>query len=109
MAVLEILKQDNPILRKKSESVNEVNDEIKQIICNLKETLSSCDGVGISAVQVGILKRIIVVSYKEKEYILINPKITMQEGEITEYEGCLSIKEKDYNYIMRKSYKVIFG
>lgn len=103
MAVLEIIKQDNPILRQKSEQVNEINDEIKQIIIDLKDTLALTDGVGIAAVQVGILKRIIVVKYKEKEYVLINPKIIMQEGKILDYEGCLSVKVDNYEYTMRKS------
>lgn len=102
MAVLEIVNQDNPILRQKSKPVKEINNEIKQHIIDLKDTLDTTEGVGISAVQVGILKRIVYVKYKEQEYVLINPKIIMQEGKIEDYEGCLSVKEKDYSFLCGK-------
>ena len=61
MAVLEIINQENPILRQKSEIVEKINDEIKQIIVNLKDTLATTDGVGIAAPQVGILKRVAII------------------------------------------------
>lgn len=109
MAVLEIIKQDNPILRKKSEPINEINEEIRKNIIDLKDTLNSTEGVGIAAVQVGILKRIIIVKYEEKEYVLINPKITMREGKIVDYEGCLSVQIDNYAYTYRKSRKSIFN
>ncbi len=102
MAVLEIVNQDNPILRQKSKTVKEINNEIKQHIIDLKDTLNTTEGVGISAVQVGILKRIVYVKYEEQEYVLINPKIIMQEGKIEDYEGCLSVKEKDYSFLYGK-------
>lgn len=109
MAILKIINQDNPILRQKSEMVNEINNEILQDIINLKDTLNSTEGVGIAAVQVGILKRIIVVNYEQKEYVLINPKITMQEGKIVDYEGCLSVKTDNYECTYRKSRKSVFS
>ncbi len=102
MAVLEIINQYNKILRQKSDKVNEINDEIRQIITDLKDTLATTDGVGIAAPQIGILKRIIYVNFKDKEYVLINPKIAMQEGKIKDYEGCLSVQEGEYKYISAK-------
>ena len=102
MAVLEIINQTNPILREKSNQVEEINDEIKRIIIDLKETLATTDGVGIAAPQVGILKRIVYVNFQEKEYVLINPKIVTREGKIKDYEGCLSVCEEEYKLIMAK-------
>lgn len=99
MAVLEIINQSNPILRQKSESVNEINDEVRQNIIDLKDTLKTTNGVGIAAPQVGILKRIVYVNFEDKEYILINPKIIMQDGKIKDYEGCLSVYEGEYKHI----------
>jgi len=102
MAVLEIINQNNPMLRQKSEQVNEINDEIKQIIIDLKDTLNATTGVGIAAPQVGILKRIIYVKYQDKEYVLINPKIIMKNGKIKDHEGCLSVIEEGYKVILSK-------
>lgn len=96
MAVLEIIEQNNKLLRQKSESVNKIDKKIKEHIIDLKDTLKSTEGVGISAPQIGILKRIIYVNFEEKEYVLINPKIVMQDGKIEDYEGCLSVKEEGY-------------
>lgn len=102
MSVLEIINQNNPILRKKSEQVKEINDEIKQIIVDLKDTLANAKGVGIAAPQIGILKRIIYINFKDQEYVLINPKIIMQDGKIKDYEGCLSVYEGEYKFVFAK-------
>lgn len=102
MAVLEIINQTNSILRQKSAQVEEINDEIRQIIIDLKDTLANTEGVGIAAPQIGILKRIVYVNFEDKEYILINPKIIMQEGKIKDYEGCLSVQEVEYKHISAK-------
>ena len=102
MAVLEIINQDNPLLREKSEKVKEINEETKQMIQDLKDTLATTDGVGIAAPQVGILKRMIYIHFEEKEYVFINPKIIMQEGKIEDYEGCLSVYEEEYKFISAK-------
>lgn len=102
MSVLEIINQNNPKIRQKSEEVKGINEEIKQIIQDLKDTLASTEGVGIAAPQVGILKRIIYVHFEEKEYVLLNPTIVMQEGKIEDYEGCLSVGEEGYAFLYGK-------
>lgn len=102
MSVLKMINQNNPKIRQKSEPVKEINEEIKQIIQDLKDTLASTEGVGIAAPQVGILKRIIYVRFEEKEYVLLNPTIIMQEGKIKDYEGCLSVEEEEYSSLYGK-------
>lgn len=108
MAVLQIINQDNINIRKKSEIVENINNEIIQIIEDLKDTLNMTEGVGIAAPQVGILKRIIYVKYEEKEYILINPKIVKQEGKIEDYEGCLSVQQEECFCIYGKVKRAFF-
>ena len=97
--ILEIIKYGNPILRKKSEEVQELNDDIKTLIENMKETLlSSGNGIGLAAPQVGINKRLFVYSDldedkepKDRLHAIINPIIKKKTGKDTAIEGCLSI------------------
>lgn len=96
---LEIIKYGNPILKNKSEEVNEVNEEIKTLIENMKETLlASGNGIGLAAPQVGINKRLFVYSDlrdnlppEERLHALINPIFRKKIGKETSVEGCLSI------------------
>lgn len=86
--------QDKDILLQKSEEVKNI-DEIKDLIQDMKDTLNSDpSGVGISAVQIGELKRVCVIKYDNKEYTLINPVITWKRSGANGIkpfkEGCLS-------------------
>lgn len=94
MAVLEIKKFNNPVLRKKCEEVKEINGEIKKLIADIIETMEKNHGLGLAAPQIGILKRIIVARSDLAGFdisCLINPKIIKKSSktEIGE-EGCLS-------------------
>lgn len=101
MAIREIKKYPDPILKKKCETVEEITEEIKNLGWDMIETMTEKEGIGLAAPQLGKLKRVIVVhlikerSLKEKSevklQILINPKIVKKtkETEIAE-EGCLS-------------------
>lgn len=82
--------KNKDILTSKSVEVEEINDEIKQLIQDLKDTLKSTSGCGISAVQIGELKRICLIKINGKIITLINPVITKTRGEVTFREGCLS-------------------
>ena len=92
MAILEIKKYPDPILRKKCEEVKEVNEEIKKLVDDMIETMEKNDGAGLAAPQVGVLKRVIVVETEKGSVGFVNPKIvkTTKETEI-DWEGCLSI------------------
>ncbi len=90
--ILEIRKENDPILSKKCSKVREV-DSIRNLIEEMKETLAFTQGVGLAASQVGELKRVIVVHFpgEEESFALINPKIIHKSFKKNkEKEGCLS-------------------
>ena len=90
-----IYEKDKEILTQKSEDVKEINDEIRQLIQDLKDTLlSKPGGVGISAIQIGIPKKVCIIKYNNQLYTLINPTITKSRGSIEFVEGCLSAPNK---------------
>ena len=96
MAIRTIREEGDEILRKKSKEVEVVDDKIRELIKDMIETMHKYDGVGLAAVQVGILKRILVIDlYDEKPIIrLINPVIIKEKGEQEVEEGCLSFPNK---------------
>lgn len=78
-----------------SVSLEATAEESKQLIQDLKDTLHSTEhGIGISAVQIGELKRVCVIHYNGEDITLINPVITRKRGEIDSQEGCLSVPNK---------------
>jgi len=95
MAILKIRTYGDPILRKKAEKVKNFDDELKQIVRDMLETMYANKGLGLAANQVGILKQIIVIDIGTKEIpdvkIIINPEVKFLTKEKVEYEeGCLS-------------------
>jgi peptide deformylase len=93
MALRTIRKDDDSVLRKVSKPVDKIDDKIKDLISDMLDTMYDANGVGLAAVQVGILKRIIVIDIYdgEKPKILLNPEIIDQKGKQYEIEGCLSV------------------
>lgn len=91
MALRNIVKYGDPILNKKSRAVEVFDDRIATLVEDMFETMYHDNGVGLAAVQVGILKRIVVIDCGDGPIELINPEITMAEGEQREQEGCLSL------------------
>ena len=94
MAILEIKKFNEPVLRKKCTKIEKIDKKIKKLIVALAQTMEKNQGVGLAASQIGELKRVIVVqtNLKDQRILgLVNPKIVKksQEKEIAE-EGCLS-------------------
>ena len=95
MAIREIREIGDPILEKHSKPVTEMTPRIRQLIDDMWDTMRQADGVGLAAVQVGVLKRIFIVQTDEDHaYTLINPEITFMEGEQVGNEGCLSVPDK---------------
>lgn len=92
MAIRQIRKDGDEILRKKSKVVDIVDDKIREILNDMEETMHAANGVGISAVQVGILKRLVVIDIYDgnKPLKLVNPVIIKQKGKQEVEEGCLS-------------------
>ncbi len=94
MAIRNIRKEGDPLLRKNSKVVPEVTDRIKVLLDDMAETMYEADGVGLAAPQVGILKRVIVVDPHDETtglVKLVNPEIIEADGEQVGVEGCLSI------------------
>ena len=97
MAIRLIRQEGDEILKKKSREVEVIDEKVKELIKDMLETMHKLNGVGLAAVQVGVLKRIVVIDiYEEgvKPYILINPEIIKTKGEQTVEEGCLSFPNK---------------
>jgi peptide deformylase len=113
MAVLEILKIGHPILTKKAAPVERIDDAIRALAKNLVETLHAAPGLGLSAPQVNVSKRLIAVDLSlgerpEEEIVLINPEILLREGKVVRDEGCLSVPET-YEKVSRPQKIVIKG
>ena len=103
MAIRNIRIDGDPILRKISREVGEVNDRIKLLLDDMAETMYEADGVGLAAPQVGILRRAIVVDPRDGEtglVKLVNPEIIEKDGEQIGIEGCLSIP--DFNATVKR-------
>ncbi len=95
MALLNIVKEGDGVLRKVCRPVTEITPRILRLLDDMLETLHDADGVGLAAPQVGVLRRICLVEVEEGVvYELINPEIIAREGEQEEIEGCLSIPGK---------------
>lgn len=94
MAVRKIVQYGDKHLNKISEEVKEINDEIKSLIQDLKDTLATVSGVGLAAPQIAVNKRVILIDVTEDNsnpIILINPKVKEASKETAiDYEGCLS-------------------
>ncbi|GHU35576.1 peptide deformylase [Clostridia bacterium] len=91
MAILNILRDTDPALRKKSRHVDIINKRIITLLGDMHDTLEKADGVGLAAPQVGSLRRIAMIEVEKGELIeMINPEIIAREGEQEEIEGCLS-------------------
>ena len=95
MAILTIIKDGDPTLRKHSRPVTEITPRIIRLIDDMRDTLKKSGGVGLAAVQVGVLRRVVLVEDAEGKVLeLINPEIIACEGEQHELEGCLSVPDK---------------
>jgi len=94
MALLEILHFPDPRLRKKAYPVDKVDDQIRQTVADMLETMYAAPGIGLAATQVNIQQQIIVMDVSEDKntpLCLINPEIITKEGEEEMQEGCLSV------------------
>ncbi len=92
MALRNIVKYGDPVLRKKSRVVEKFDEKLSSLIDDMLQTMYNAEGVGLAAVQVGILKRVVVIDIGEGPMELVNPEIisVSDEIQVTE-EGCLSL------------------
>lgn len=90
-----IIKTDgDPVLRKKSRTVEKIDGRIAQLLDDMNETMIEADGVGLAAPQIGILKRIVIIDVGDGPIEMINPEIVECDGEQFGDEGCLSVPGK---------------
>lgn len=94
MAIRNIRTEEDPVLRKVSRKVENFDDKLFLILDDMKDTLIKSQGIGLAAVQVGILRRIVLVNFDDRIIELINPEIIETEGQQIEAEACLSVPHK---------------
>ena len=110
MAVREIKKYPDEILKKKALPVKKIDGDVRNLIKDMVDTMYAAPGIGLAAPQVGVSKRIIVIDVSTKEekhplIILINPEIVDAEGIVDSDEGCLSVP--GYNASVKRAEKVV--
>lgn len=107
MALRNIVKYGDPVLRKKSRTVEKFDSKLSDLIDDMIATMNHAEGVGLAAVQVGILKRVVIVDVGEGPIELVNPEIIEEskEKQITP-EGCLSLPGQSGNTVRPMSVKV---
>ena len=114
MAILELVIAPDPRLKTKSEPVEAVTDDIRTLAQDMMETMYYEKGIGLAAVQVGVLKRVLVadVTWREdggpgEQYVLINPEILPEASEANVYkEGCLSFPDQYVDVTRPKTVRV---
>lgn len=101
MALRDIRTTGDEVLRKKSKTVNKIDDKILLILKDMSDTLHDTgNGAGLAAPQIGVLRRLIVVNTPDGYVSLVNPEIIEQDEEHEVVEGCLSVPDV-WGYIMR--------
>ena len=96
MAIRKIRLVPDDILRKKSRPVEVVDERVQELIEDMLEGMYKAEGIGMAAVQVGVLKRIVVMDISEERnqpIVMINPEVTHSEGSQVHREACLSIPD----------------
>ena len=106
MAIRNIRTEEDPMLRKKSRIVEAFDERLWQLLDDMKDTMYQADGVGLAAVQVGILKRVVVIDVGDGLIELVNPEIIEQEGVQCGVEGCLSLPGKQGTTLRPMTVKV---
>lgn len=96
MAILDILVYPDERLRTVAKPVSSVNDDIRQLVSDMTETMYNANGIGLAATQVNVHKQVIVMDLSEDRNdvkVIINPTIIEKDGEQVYDEGCLSVPE----------------
>ena len=104
MAIRKVVKEGDELLRKKSKPVKTFDRELWNLLDDMWDTMYANDGMGLAAVQVGILRRAIVIDVNGLKAELINPEIYYEEGEDIDEEGCLSVV--GFNGNVKRPYKI---
>ena len=90
MAIREIIQYPDEFLRKTCKEVVNFDKKLHILLDDMKQTMDAANGVGLAAIQVGVLKRVVIIDIGEELYELINPVFVKKSGEQRSIEGCLS-------------------
>ncbi len=106
-----VVKFGDPVLEKPAETVTVFDEELKQLVADMFESMYAAHGIGLAAPQVGISKRIAVIDVTFQEdpgakIVIINPEIISNEGRLSQSEGCLSLPEFRENVARAKKVTV---
>ena len=91
MAKRNVIKVGETLLRKKCKPVKDFDEDLWELLDDMKETMHANDGMGLAGPQVGVLRRLAIVEVNNMFLELINPQIIHSEGDWVEEEGCLSV------------------
>ena len=94
MAIRNVVQEGDEILRKVCKPVEEFDERLFKLLDDMKDTVKKERGAGLAGPQIGVLKRVCVVGVDEGYFEFINPQITAQKGEQSDWEGCLSVRGK---------------
>lgn len=96
MALRKIRTEEDEVLKKISKPIVNFDLKLSILLNDMKDTLAKADGVGLAAVQIGILRRVVIIDVGDEHGFmeLINPEIIDRRGEQREVEGCLSLPNK---------------
>lgn len=94
MAIREIVKEGDELLRKKSKVVKNFDENLWCILDDMAESMYKNRGMGLAGVQVGVLKRIVVMEVNGAFFEMINPEIVSMRGEVEDEEACLSVPNR---------------
>jgi peptide deformylase len=83
----------SPVLRERAAEVRAVDEEVRALLTDLWDTMRTADGVGLAANQVGVARRVAVVSVDGQDFALVNPVVVEHGGKAKQEEGCLSIPD----------------
>lgn len=108
MALRQIRIYGDDILTKTCREVKEMTPRLKELVDDMLQTMYEAEGVGLAAPQVGVLRRIVVIDVGDGPIVLVNPKITEQDGEQEGMEGCLSVPGK-IGQVTRPNHVVVEG
>ena len=114
MSVLPIVTVPDPLLRLISQPVERVDDDVRKLMDDMLETMYLAPGIGLSAIQVAVPRRIVIVDVAREEeprapHILVNPKIVWSADEtVTSEEGCLSLPDHFADVERRASVELEF-